>query len=396
MQVTTTEKLPIKAWLNELEDGAMAQARNLANLPFAFSHVALMPDCHMGYGMPIGGVLATKNVIVPNAVGVDIGCGMCAVQTNIAVDDVNTDALKTILGGSNEYQGGIRSNIPVGFNHQTSAQEWDGFDNPPDDPIVLEQIQSACKQLGTLGGGNHFIELQAGNDGYLWIMIHSGSRNIGLKIASHYNKLAQSLCEKWHSNVPPFKGDDGLAFFPTDTEEGQCYIAAMEFALSFALANRLHMIEVCKEAVLGAFPNTVFGDVINIHHNYAALENHFGENVWVHRKGATRAREGEVGIIPGSQGTRSYIVRGLGNPNSFMSCSHGAGRKMGRRQAQRELNLEDEIKLLDDAGVLHSIRTTKDLDEAPSAYKDIDVVMQNQRDLVEVMTELRPLAVVKG
>lgn len=395
-KVISTENMPIKMWLDDCEDGAMEQARNLANLPFAFKHIALMPDCHMGYGMPIGGVLATKNVIVPNAVGVDIGCGMCAVQTNIAVDDVTTDALKSILGGSKEHKGGIRSNIPIGFKHQNSAQEWDGFDNPPDDPVVLEQIQSARKQLGTLGGGNHFIELQSGDDGYLWIMIHSGSRNIGLKIASHYNKLAQGLCEKWHSNVPPFKGDDGLAFFPTDTDEGQSYIAAMEFALSFALANRLHMIEACKEAVSAAFPNAVFGDVINIHHNYAAIENHFGENVWVHRKGATRAREGEIGIIPGSQGTKSYIVRGLGNPQSFMSCSHGAGRKMGRRQAQRELSVEKETRMLNDMGVIHSIRTAKDLDEAPSAYKDIDVVMRNQIDLVEVVTELRPLAVVKG
>jgi tRNA-splicing ligase RtcB len=392
-KVINSENIPIKLWLDDIEEGALEQAKNLANLPFAFKHIAIMADSHQGYGMPIGGVLATENVVVPNAVGVDIGCGMCAVKTSLT--GISGKQLKRILGGSKEYKGGIRSAVPVGFKHHNEDQAWEGFDNAPPIPVIQEQLPAARRQLGTLGGGNHFIEIQQGSDGHIWIMIHSGSRNFGYRVAKAYNEKAQALCTKWYSAIPKFKGEGGLAFLPVDTEEGREYLAAMEYALDFALANRLSMLERIKKAIL-AVVDCRFDHVINIHHNYAAQEHHFGRNVMVHRKGATSARKGQIGIIPGSQGTKSYIVEGLGNPESFMSCSHGAGRKMSRKQAQKVLSLEDEAGKLDRLGVLHAIRGKKDLDEAPGAYKDIGKVMENQQDLVKILVELTPLAVVKG
>ena len=260
--------------------------------------------------------------------------------------------------------------------------------------IVCRQYESALKQIGTLGGGNHFIEIQKGNDGFIWIMIHSGSRNIGYKVAYHYNKKAQEFNDRWHSSVPK---NHGLAFFPIEDYTARIYIEEMNYCIEFALANRKLMmnrvINIFKEMIS---PDIKFDKMINIAHNYARIENHFGKNVWVHRKGATSAKKGEIGIIPGSQGTKSYIVKGLGNLDSFMSCSHGAGRTMSRTKARNELNLEKEIKNLDKQGIVHSIRHKKDLDEAPSAYKDINLVMENQKDLVEILVELTPLAVIKG
>jgi len=226
-------------------------------------------------------------------------------------------------------------------------------------------------------------------------MIHSGSRNLGYKIAKHYNELAQKLCKKWYSNIPEFKGEDGLAFLPLDTEAGQQYLAEMNYALQFAYANRLHMLENVKKAFL-AIVDCTFEKEINIHHNFAQLENHFGHNVVVHRKGATSAREGQIGIIPGSQGTASYIVKGKGNLESFTSCSHGAGRTMSRKKARETLNLVEEIKTLDNLGILHSIRYKSDLDEAPSAYKDIFEVINSQLNLITPIIKLQPLAVIKG
>ena len=391
MQVITTEKIPIKLWLDDPEDGALDQAKNLANLPFAFKWISLMPDCHQGYGMPIGGVMATKGVVVPNAVGVDIGCGMCAVKTSLT--EIDTGTLKNILGE-------IRKVVPVGFSKHKEEQDKDlmpdlkffsfGFNKS----IVHEEYENACRSIGTLGGGNHFIEIQKGDDGHIWIMIHSGSRNLGFKVANYYNELAVELNEKWHSGVPK---EWELAFLPLDTTEGKLYLKEMQYCVDFALANRKLMMEKIIMSVMSQMKNPVtFEPMINIAHNYAAMENHFGSNVMVHRKGAIKATEGLVGIIPGSQGTKSYIVRGKGCKESFESCSHGAGRKMGRKQAQKELNLEDEIKNLDGKGIIHSIRNEKDLDEAPSAYKDIQTVMENQKELTEIIVELTPLAVIKG
>jgi len=382
-KVVSTAGIPVKLWLDDIEPGALKQAENLALLPFAFKHIAIMPDAHQGYGMPIGGVLATKGVVIPNAVGVDIGCGMCAVRTNLQNPD--KEGLKKVMQH-------IRDMVPVGFRHHADAQDWDGFDLAPDLPIIRSQLDSARYQLGTLGGGNHFMEVQIDTRGYVWLMLHSGSRNFGLKIANAYHNTASQLCKRWYSALP----DPDLAFLPMETDEAKEYMAAMEFALMFAKESRSRMMAKMMLAVSAVYAGARFGDMINVHHNYARCENHFGENVIVHRKGATSARFGEEGIIPGSQGTMSHIVLGMGNEQSFKSCSHGAGRKMGRKEACRSLNLDAEIKLLDDAGVIHGIRTVADLDEASGAYKDINVVMENQKDLVTIIETLRPLGVVKG
>ncbi|MBI1286261.1 MAG: RtcB family protein [Flavobacteriales bacterium] len=384
-KVVSTERLPIKMWLDDLEEGALEQAKNLANLPFAFKHIPLMPDSHQGYGMPIGSILATKGVIVPNAVGVDIGCGMCAMKTSI--EHLDQDQLKATLGVA-------RKLIPLGFNWHDEPQDESLMPKGHEDlEIVSRQYVKATKQIGSLGGGNHFIEIQKGNDGFVWVMIHSGSRNLGHSVASWYNQAAKTLNERYHSSVTP---NMDLAFLPIETPEAKNYFAEMEYCVEFAYANRKLMMTRMMEALTEVAGEFGTGEMINESHNFAAWENHFGSNVLVHRKGATRARKGELGMIPGSQGTNSYIVRGLGHPESFESCSHGAGRKLGRKQAQRELNLEEEIAHLDKIGVVHSIRNTKDLDEATSAYKDINMVMNNQRDLAEILVELTPLAVLKG
>jgi len=385
-QVITTEQRPIKLWLDEIEPEAMAQARNLANLPFAYKHIAIMPDSHVGYGMFIGVVLATKEAVVPNAVGVDIGCGMCAMRTEMK--RLTRDQLKKILGIARQL-------IPVGFDHHKARQD-EGL--MPDRPlegmkIVSREYTAALKQIGTLGGGNHFIEIQKGSDGYIWIMIHSGSRNIGLKVAEHYNKTAQKLNEKYFSSVTK---EMQLAFLPVETDEAKEYMDEMKYCIDFALANRKLMMDRMIEAITEVKGSFGRDEIINKSHNFAAWEHHFNTNVLVHRKGATRAYEGELGMIPGSQGTKSYIVRGLGNEESFRSCSHGAGRKMGRSKATKVLDLEKEIAFLEKQGILHAIRHKSDLEEAAGAYKDISLVMENQTDLVEIVVELRPLAVIKG
>lgn len=390
-KVISTERLPIKLWLEDIEEGALEQARNLANLPFAFKHVAIMPDSHQGYGMPIGGVLATKDVIIPNAVGVDIGCGMCAIKTPVRVGDITTEQVKEIMGG-------IREAVPVGFKHHEEVQDKNLMPDAEsgDIPVVSKEYSKGLTQIGTLGGGNHFIEIQKGDDGFIWLMVHSGSRNVGYQIAKYHNDIAKDLNKKWRSEVPP---SWELAFLPADSEEGQTYIREMKFAVEFALANRKLMMERIVEVfmdVMKPSKNIDMSEMINIAHNYASLENHFGQNVWVHRKGATQAKEGQLGIIPGSQGTSSYIVKGKGNKESFMSCSHGAGRTMSRTQAKKTLNLEKEKRKLDEKGIVHGIRHQKDLDEASSAYKDIDTVMENQKDLVDIVVKLEPLGVIKG
>lgn len=388
-RIITTEKKPIKLWLDDIEAGAFEQAKNLANLPFIFKHVAVMPDAHQGYGMPIGGVMAAEEVVIPNAVGVDIGCGMCAVKTSLT--SLATDQLKAVLSG-------IRKTVPLGFQHHKKKQDpslMPATEGRPlaDFPIIAEEYNNALTQLGTLGGGNHFIEIQKGNDGHIWLMIHSGSRNLGFKVANHYNRLAIELNRKWGSQIPE---KWQLAFLPIDNATGQRYLREMAYCVEFAYANRKLMMQRVKDALVAVVPIVTFDPVINIAHNYAALEMHFHRNVMVHRKGATSAREGEIGIIPGSQGSPSYIVRGQGNTESFQSCAHGAGRKMGRKQAQRQLDLAREQKRLEDQGIIHSIRHVRDLDEAAGAYKNIDEVIENQIDLVEIIVELRPLAVIKG
>ncbi len=384
INVISTERVPIKFWIDDidkLDPGAIEQAKNLANLPFVHKHIAIMPDAHQGYGMPIGGVMATKGVIIPNAVGVDIGCGMCAAKTTLT--ELNKHELQHLIDS-------IRRNIPVGFKKHLELQDESLMPKVEDLYalyVVSTEYDNALKSLGTLGGGNHFIEIQQGDDGYIWVMVHSGSRNLGKQIAEYHNKVAITLNKRWFSQVPK---EWQLAFLPLDSQQGQDYLAEMNFAVEYALANRMLMMDRISKFI------PLSGFMINIAHNYAIMENHFGTNVMVHRKGATQAREGTIGIIPGSQGTKSYIVEGVGNPMSFNSCSHGAGRVMSRTRAKKELDLDAEIKKLDDLGIIHSIRTKDDLDEASSAYKSIAEVMSNQVDLVNVRIELAPLAVVKG
>lgn len=390
-KIISTEKLPIKLWLDHIEEGALQQAKNIANFPYAQQHVAVMPDAHQGYGMPIGGILATKEVIIPNAVGVDIGCGMCAVRTNIT--KVSKEQVKNVMTR-------IRELIPLGMKRHKNAQDRNLMPDLPFGPIVKREYGNALKQLGTLGGGNHFIELQRDTAGFVWLMIHSGSRNLGHTVATHYNRLAVKENQKKRDSVPK---SWQLSFFRMSSSTGRAYLAEMQYCVEFALANRkLMMTRVLQimsdhlDGPSGPLTPDDFGEMINIAHNYASYEKHFGQNVYVHRKGATSARKGELGIIPGSQGTCSYIVRGKGNRDSFTSCSHGAGRVMSRSRARKILDLKTEKQRLDKLGIIHAIRHAKDLDEASSAYKDIDTVMKNQKDLVAVQNKLTPLAVVKG
>lgn len=385
-KVVQGTKVPAKLWLNEVEDSCMEQIISLASLPYAFKHVAVMPDAHTGKGMPIGGVLATKGVVIPNAVGVDIGCGMCAIKTNIHADELSSDRLTKVMAN-------IRQNIPLGFDRRKEPLEESLLPTLPLEhlPYLKDKKEALLTQIGTLGGGNHFIEIQKDTaTDEVWIMIHSGSRNIGYKVAEHYNQIAQFWCEKWYADTLP-----NLAFLPIETQQGKDYMAEMEYCKEFAYANRRTMMHIVMNCLEDIYPDIDFDPLINIAHNYAAWETHFGEQVIVHRKGATRAYAGEVGIIPGSMGTHSYIVEGLGNPESFMSCSHGAGRRLSRTAALRELSLEEEQSAMDQLGIIHGLRK-KGLDEAPGAYKDIEEVMALQSDLVKPLVQLQPLAVIKG
>lgn len=391
-------RVPIKSWCLNIENLAMAQASNLARHPVTYHHVALMPDCHPGYGMPIGGVIACENAVIPNAVGVDIGCGMGAVKTSIPVLEANKEKLRAVVTR-------IKALVPCGEGHaHASPQNWDGFSEDieayADRGWYSNHVEElARKNLGTLGGGNHFIEIQAGDDEHVWLMLHSGSRHLGNVIARFYHDLALRLNEQWHAAI----SDKELAFLPADSAEGRAYIKDMNFALGYARENRRRIMERFMEAFSSEFQNAVFEDAVNIHHNYAALENHFDQNVWVHRKGATSAKQNETGIIPGSMGTSSYIVKGLGNKESFMSCSHGAGRAMGRLQASRTLTPEECDAAMD--GIVfdrwQKVKKGKekglfDLGEAPQAYKDIDAVIVSELDLIRPVVKLRPLGVVKG
>lgn len=383
MKVFKDTPIPIKMWADQIEKSALEQARNLAHLPFAYHHIALMPDVHSGIGMPIGGVLATNGIVVPNAVGVDIGCGMCAIKTSLRVDEVKRKRFIPVLDA-------IRKVVPLGFDHHKQMQDEtllpDGYE-VHELPCISKLASSARKQIGTLGGGNHFIEIQKSSKGEVWIMIHSGSRNVGKLVADYYAKIAKKTSDRYYN---------GLEGLPIDSLEGQNYWKEMNWCVDFALSNRKVIMQRVCEAMNKEFPAIQFDPMINIAHNYAAWESHFGKDVIVHRKGATRAYEGEIGIIPGSQGAKSYIVQGLGNPESFMSCSHGAGRLLGRRDACRRLDLKSEIAKMNAMGIIHSIKEQCHLDEAPSAYKDIDKVMANQSDLVIPIVQLSPIAVIKG
>ncbi|MDI3534671.1 MAG: hypothetical protein PWQ82_1036 [Thermosediminibacterales bacterium] len=380
MRTVNQGRLTIKIWSDDVDEGAMRQAVNLSNLPFAYSHIALMPDVHEGYGMPIGGVLASDGMIIPNAVGVDIGCGVVAVKTDIK--EITTEQIKKVLAKA-------RKLIPMGFKHNNKPQQWEGFNNAPDIKIINQEIESARYQLGSLGSGNHFYSIEQGDDGHIWLMVHSGSRNIGLKVAHYYNKLAKKINERLKI-VPK---DYDLACLPLDSAEGKEYYTAMEFCLKFAKANREHILARFYDSFSQVTGSKKIEQKIDIHHNYASVENHFGKDVIIHRKGATSAKKGELGIIPGSMGTSSYVVEGLGNPESFKSCSHGAGRAISRKKANQTINEEMANKAMKD---IVFTGWHGDYSEAPQAYKDIEKVMFNQRDLVKPLIRLTPLGVMKG
>lgn len=390
MQVKMINNRPVKIWTDEVEESAMRQIENLTTLPFLFHHLAIMPDVHAGKGMPIGGVLACRDAVVPNAVGVDIGCGMCAVKSNWKVSEIMPEVLRK------QIMKGIRSRIPLGMEHHKEKQDekYLPVGHDVDKMVIVRQRQeSVLHEIGTLGGGNHFIELQKDEEDSLWIMIHSGSRNLGARVGTYYNGIAEQMNRQWYSTVAP---ELHLAFLARGTREFGMYWEEMKYCVDLALCNRRLMMLRIQEVLSDALPGIAFEEMINIAHNYAACENHFGENVFVHRKGATLASAGITGIIPGSMGTASYIVEGLGNPESFYSCSHGAGRALSRSVAIRTLDMESEVGRLDAQGIVHTLRRKDDLQEAPGAYKDIEGVIANELDLIKVKTRLLPVAVIKG
>lgn len=399
---------PIKIWLEkeqDLEESCLEQALHLAQLPFLHKWVCLMPDTHTGMGMPIGGVIAAKGVVIPNAVGVDIGCGMAYVKTSIPVK-----ALKeTMTGSGNLVQGivgDILRNIPVGFAHHKTPMPCYTLDRAMEelslyemDSELLGQLEAGYFQVGTLGGGNHFIELQEDEEGFLSVMLHSGSRHFGKSVCDYFHQKAREQNCRWYSQVPD---EYRLAFLPVDTPEGRQYLNWMNLSMDFARENREKLMLAVKavlEKWIGRYTDLElkYEEEINCHHNYAALENHFGENVWVHRKGAVRARKGELTVIPGAMGSYSYVVRGLGNPESFCTSSHGAGRAYSRRGAMEAFSCEGVMVDLKNQGVILGKKNKKDVaEESRFAYKDIDRVMENQKDLVEPVRRLRTIGVVKG
>lgn len=399
---------PIKTWLSsidKLEESCLEQAYNLSNLPFLHKWVCLMPDTHTGKGMPIGGVIATKDVIIPNAVGVDIGCGMVFVSTNIKYADIK----ETRVGTATMMQsmiGGIMRAVPVGFDSYKKKQESAVLDQALENikqyeanPELVHLIEEGYFQVGTLGGGNHFIELQEDEEGWLCIMIHSGSRHLGKEICDYFHNKARELNQKWYSQVPD---EYRLAFLPVHTQEGQQYINWMKFALDYAYENRDRMMQavcaVVKEHIERyAGLSVEFTDKINCHHNYASLENHYDANVWVHRKGATRVRLGERAVIPGAMGSYSYVVEGKGNAESFCTSSHGAGRAYSRSGAMKAFTTEQVIVDLKEQGVVLGKRKKNDVaEECRFAYKDIDEVMAQQTDIVTPIRKLKTVGVVKG
>ncbi len=401
MAITEFDKLRIWAPENEVEPQALAQLKNTASLPWVYKHVAAMPDVHYGKGATVGSVIAMKEAVSPAAVGVDIGCGMAAVRMDLAASDL-PDSLA-------DLRHEIERSIPVGFHwHDEPSAEvaandlWKTFDGLHK---TSEKLRArAAGQLGTLGGGNHFIELCLDENDAVWFMLHSGSRNIGKTLAEHHIAIAKTLA---HNEELP---DPDLSVFLASTPEMAAYRNDLYWAQEYALQNRLQIIRILSGVMLGAFPQLsvtgdestdylAFDDPIMCHHNYVAEETHYGEKVFVTRKGAISADEGELGIIPGSMGTKSFIVKGLGCEESFRSASHGAGRRMGRNQARRTFTIDDFKKQTDgvecrkDSGG----KGEKDfIDEIPGAYKDIDRVMAYQADLVEIEHTLHPVLSVKG
>lgn len=387
---------PIHIWTEDIDAGALQQLKNVAKLPFIHKHgVAAMPDVHWGIGATVGSVIATRGAIIPAAVGVDIGCGMNAVRTSLKAVDL-PDSLA-------EIRHSIERGVPLGAGgrHQKAEKMDEHFKRLPkgdrwDRVLIFGLIgdkaeEKASSQLGTLGSGNHFIELCLDENQDVWVMLHSGSRGTGNILGRHYIEKAKQVAEKYFITLP----DKDLAFFPHNTSEFDEYMMAVSWAQDYAAENRRVMMEEVLRNLHHHIekPFEVTSEAINCHHNYVEREAHYGENVWVTRKGAIRAREGDLGIIPGSMGARSYIVRGKGNAESFHSCAHGAGRKYGRKEAMRKFTVADLVAQTE------GVECRKDdavLDELPAAYKDIDQVMENQHDLVDIVHTLKQVLCVKG
>ena len=403
-----TMKIPVKVWLEnekELEASCREQALHLANLPFLAGPVCLMPDTHAGMGMPIGGVIASEDVIIPNAVGVDIGCGMAYIETGIRADDLR----QIMTGSGNLVQaiiGDIMRNVPVGFAHHKQPmpsyvldRALDEMDKYEKDGELLGQLDAGYFQIGTLGGGNHFIELQENDEGFLSVMIHSGSRHFGKSVCDYFHQKARALNQRWYSQVPD---SYRLAFLPVDSPEGQQYLNWMQLSMDFAAENREKMMLAVKailEKWIGKYTefSLNFSNDINCHHNYAALKNHKGKNLWVHRRGAVEAQNGQLAVIPGAMGSYSYVVMGLGNEESFCSSSHGAGRRYSRKGAMEAFTCEEVILDLERQGVVLGKKGKADVaEESRFAYKDIEIVMENQKDLVIPVKRLKTIGVVKG
>lgn len=394
MQVLSEGKFPVKVWTNDIEDSALTQLHNMSNMPFIHKHVAVMGDCHWGMGATVGSVIPTIGAVIPAAVGVDIGCGMCAVPTNLTANDLPDDLKK--------IRNQIERDVPVGFNCHKDEKHlleeemlhvisYANFTRLMEYKLNIGKTK-AVEQIGTLGGGNHFIELCLDETDRVWIMLHSGSRGIGKQIGSLFIDLAKKDMQTHFINLP----DENLAYLSEGTKHFEDYVLSVEWAQQYASMNRKVMLRLVINALKRHFPQLEVDTenrVVNCHHNYISREEHYGKGCFVTRKGAVRARVGELGIIPGSMGTRSYIVEGLGNKESFSSCSHGAGRKMSRNQAKKEFTVEDHIKATE------GVECRKDegvIDETPMAYKDIDTVMENQKDLVKPLHTLKQFLCVKG
>jgi tRNA-splicing ligase RtcB len=383
-------RVPIKSWAPDLEGSALEQAVNLSNLPFALQHIALMPDAHTGYGMPIGGVLFADRTVVPYAIGVDIGCGVALIETDLTVETLSASELRATLER-------IAAGVPVGTRSQphavdrAAAEAEIGIERPAS--VKEAWFAKAVNSLGTLGSGNHFLELQRDEAGRVYVMLHSGSRSLGKTICDEYHKRALALNTAWHSALPHRE----LAYLPVGSDDHDGYWKAMQFALRFAVVNRSRMLDVVEAALV---ENTKVGQierVVDVHHNYAAWENHFGKNGIVHRKGAVRARAGEIVLIPGSMGTASYVGEGLGNAESFETCQHGAGRAMSRTAARKSKTSDDVYAEMERLGVvLLSGEPATVAEEASFAYKDIETVMAASASLVRPTKRLTPLGVVKG
>ena len=393
---------PIKAWTRgvPIEDAAVAQLRNVAALPFIHSHVAVMPDVHWGMGATVGSVIPTVGAIIPAAVGVDIGCGMMAVRTSIRA------------GHLPDNLHGVRSAIEAAVPHgrtdnggRNDVGAWAG--DPPASAVgkwadleagyaaVVDKHPKAAHprglgHIGTLGTGNHFIELCLDEAGDVWVMLHSGSRGVGARFGTYFIHRAKQDMRRWFISLP----DQDLAYFPQGSEGFGDYLDAVSWAQRYARANREVMMEEVLAVLRSIFPDlTATREAVNCHHNYVSQERHFGKHVFVTRKGAVRAGEGELGIIPGSMGARSFIVRGKGNRDAFCTCSHGAGRAMSRTEARRRYSVEDHVR------ATQGVECRKDaevIDETPMAYKDIDAVMAAQADLVDIVHTLRQVVCVKG